>query len=151
MERSGDQKRKIRPGLEQKCAGGEVRQLPGTLARTSSAGIGTIAGADAKVESAWIERLRRRRAWPMCVLLAEEEVREALRHAYSDAKHDLKARLFLGVVPLAVATGARAEMRQSLGTAVFFGMLGVTLFGLLFTPTFYALVRQLSGKASRSR
>jgi hydrophobe/amphiphile efflux-1 (HAE1) family protein len=57
----------------------------------------------------------------------------------------------LGVVPLAVATGAGAEMRQSLGTAVFFGMLGVTLFGLLFTPTFYALVRQLSGKASRSR
>ena len=57
----------------------------------------------------------------------------------------------LGVVPLAVATGAGAEMRQSLGTAVFFGMLGVTLFGLLFTPTFYALVRQLSGKASRLR
>jgi multidrug efflux pump subunit AcrB len=57
----------------------------------------------------------------------------------------------LGVVPLAVATGAGAEMRQSLGTAVFFGMLGVTLFGLLFTPTFYAVVRRLSGKASRSR
>ena len=43
----------------------------------------------------------------------------------------------LGVVPLAIATGAGAEMRQSLGTAVFFGMLGVTLFGLLFTPVFY--------------
>ena len=57
----------------------------------------------------------------------------------------------LGVVPLAVATGAGAEMRQSLGTAVFFGMLGVTLCGLLFTPTFYAVVRRLSGKASRSR
>ena len=57
----------------------------------------------------------------------------------------------LGVVPLAVATGAGAEMRQSLGTAVFFGMLGVTLFGLLFTPTFYAVVRRLSGEASRSR
>jgi len=57
----------------------------------------------------------------------------------------------LGVVPLAVATGAGAEMRQSLGTAVYFGMLGVTLFGLLFTPTFYAVVRRLSGKASRSR
>ena len=36
----------------------------------------------------------------------------------------------LGVVPLAIATGAGAEMRQSLGTAVFFGMLGVTVFGL---------------------
>jgi hypothetical protein len=42
-------------------------------------------------------------------------------------------------------------MRQSLGTAVFFGMLGVTLFGLLFTPTFYSVVRQLSGKASSQK
>ncbi len=47
----------------------------------------------------------------------------------------------LGVVPLVVATGAGAELRQALGTAVFFGMLGVTLFGLLFTPVFYVLVR----------
>ena len=47
----------------------------------------------------------------------------------------------LGVVPLALATGAGAEMRQALGTAVFFGMLGVTLFGLLFTPVFYVVVR----------
>ena len=46
----------------------------------------------------------------------------------------------LGVAPLAIATGAGAEMRQSLGTAVFFGMLGVTVFGLVFTPTFYTLV-----------
>jgi multidrug efflux pump subunit AcrB len=46
-----------------------------------------------------------------------------------------------GVVPLALATGAGAEMRQALGTAVFFGMLGVTMFGLLFTPVFYVLVR----------
>jgi hydrophobic/amphiphilic exporter-1 (mainly G- bacteria), HAE1 family len=57
----------------------------------------------------------------------------------------------LGVVPLAVATGAGAEMRQSLGTAVFFGVLGVTLFGLLFTPIYYDVVRRLSGEASRSR
>ena len=47
----------------------------------------------------------------------------------------------LGVVPLVLATGAGAEMRQALGTAVFSGMLGVTLFGLLFTPVFYVLVR----------
>jgi multidrug efflux pump subunit AcrB len=47
----------------------------------------------------------------------------------------------LGVVPLVLATGAGAELRQALGTAVFFGMLGVTLFGLLFTPVFYVLVR----------
>jgi hydrophobe/amphiphile efflux-1 (HAE1) family protein len=48
-----------------------------------------------------------------------------------------------GVLPLAIATGAGAEMRQSLGTAVVFGMLGVTAFGLLFTPVFYAAVRWL--------
>ena len=45
----------------------------------------------------------------------------------------------LGVVPLVVAAGAGAEMRQSLGTAVFSGMLGVTLFGLIFTPVFYVV------------
>jgi len=49
----------------------------------------------------------------------------------------------LGVAPLAVATGAGAEMRQSLGTAVLFGMAGVTIFGLIFTPAFYTLVRKL--------
>jgi hydrophobe/amphiphile efflux-1 (HAE1) family protein len=45
----------------------------------------------------------------------------------------------LGVVPLVVSFGAGAEMRQSLGTAVFSGMLGVTLFGLAFTPVFYVI------------
>ena len=53
----------------------------------------------------------------------------------------------LGVVPLVLATGAGAEMRQALGTAVFFGMLGVTLFGLLFTPVFYVLVRWIGARA----
>jgi hydrophobe/amphiphile efflux-1 (HAE1) family protein len=50
----------------------------------------------------------------------------------------------LGVVPLAIATGAGAEMRQSLGIAVFSGMLGVTLFGLLFTPVFYVVCRRFA-------
>jgi HAE1 family hydrophobic/amphiphilic exporter-1 len=50
----------------------------------------------------------------------------------------------LGVVPLMIATGAGAELRQALGTAVFFGMLGVTVFGLVFTPVFYVLVRWLA-------
>jgi HAE1 family hydrophobic/amphiphilic exporter-1 len=50
----------------------------------------------------------------------------------------------LGVVPLALATGPGAEMRQSLGTAVFFGMLGVTFFGLIFTPVFYVACRRLA-------
>jgi multidrug efflux pump len=52
----------------------------------------------------------------------------------------------LGVAPLAVATGAGAEMRRSLGTAVLFGMLGVTCFGLLFTPAFYTFIRNLGRK-----
>ncbi|WP_426442182.1 efflux RND transporter permease subunit [Bradyrhizobium genosp. P] len=51
-----------------------------------------------------------------------------------------------GVFPLVVATGAGSEMRQSLGTAVFSGMLGVTAFGLLFTPAFYTVVRKISRK-----
>ena len=51
----------------------------------------------------------------------------------------------LGVVPLYLAVGAGAEMRIALGTAVFWGMIGVTLFGLIFTPVFYVVVRRLSG------
>jgi len=50
----------------------------------------------------------------------------------------------LGVVPLVIATGAGSEMRQSLGTAVFFGMIGVTAFGLIFTPIFYVVVRKFA-------
>ncbi len=56
----------------------------------------------------------------------------------------------MGVAPLAVATGAGSEMRQSLGTAVFFGMLGVTGFGLLLTPSFYTIVRRV-GRRARTR
>ena len=51
----------------------------------------------------------------------------------------------LGVVPLVLAKGAGAEMRVGLGVAVFSGMLGVTLFGLFFTPVFYDVIRRLSG------
>jgi hydrophobe/amphiphile efflux-1 (HAE1) family protein len=50
----------------------------------------------------------------------------------------------LGVVPLAFASGAGAEMRQALGIAVFSGMIGVTAFGLLFTPVFYVVCRAIS-------
>ena len=49
----------------------------------------------------------------------------------------------LGVVPLAFASGAGAELRQALGVAVFFGMIGVTVFGLIFTPVFYTVARAL--------
>jgi HAE1 family hydrophobic/amphiphilic exporter-1 len=57
----------------------------------------------------------------------------------------------LGVVPLIVATGAGAEARQALGTAVFAGMLGVTFFGLLLTPVFYVVCRRLALGRGRSR
>ena len=57
----------------------------------------------------------------------------------------------LGVLPLAIAVGAGAEMRQSLGTAVFAGMLGVTLFGLVFTPVFYVLTRAVALRLERRR
>ncbi len=50
----------------------------------------------------------------------------------------------LGVVPLVIATGAGAEMRQTLGTAVFAGMLGVTLFGIFLTPVFYYVIQWVS-------
>lgn len=48
-----------------------------------------------------------------------------------------------GVIPLVFAVGAGAEMRRALGTAVFSGMLGVTLFGLYLTPIFYVVIRWL--------
>src|SRR5262249_8920575 len=50
----------------------------------------------------------------------------------------------LGVVPLVVAEGAGAEMRRTLGTAVFSGMLGVTLFGIFLTPVFYYVIQWLT-------
>jgi len=56
----------------------------------------------------------------------------------------------LGVAPLVVATGAGAEMRQSLGTAVFAGMLGVTSFGLIFTPGFYTLMQRIGDARGRA-
>ena len=55
----------------------------------------------------------------------------------------------LGVVPLVWAIGAGAELRQTLGTAVFAGMIGVTAFGLLFTPTFYVVSRWIAALARR--
>ncbi|MBO9519215.1 MAG: multidrug efflux RND transporter permease subunit [Porphyrobacter sp.] len=57
----------------------------------------------------------------------------------------------LGSVPLVIATGAGAELRQALGTAVCFGMLGVTGFGLVFTPTFYVVSRSLGERIARLR
>ncbi len=50
----------------------------------------------------------------------------------------------LGVVPLVLSEGAGAEMRKTLGTAVFSGMLGVTLFGIFLTPVFYFVIQWVS-------
>ncbi len=81
---------------------------------------------------------------------AEDEGASRLDAAVAAARTRLRPILMtslafiLGVVPLVIAAGAGAEMRQSLGTAVFYGMLGVTLFGLVFTPIFYMLARRLA-------
>ncbi len=56
-----------------------------------------------------------------------------------------------GVAPLAFGSGAGAEMRHALGIAVFFGMIGVTVFGLLFTPVFYVACRRLSDRFRKKR
>src|SRR5262249_30370902 len=87
---------------------------------------------------------------------AEDEGADRFDAAITAARTRLRPILMtslafiLGVVPLAIASGAGAEMRQSLGTAVFAGMLGVTLFGLLFTPVFYVLVRRLARGRARA-
>jgi predicted RND superfamily exporter protein len=54
----------------------------------------------------------------------------------------------LGVLPLVIAQGAGAEMRRTLGTAVFAGMIGVTLFGIFLTPVFYYVIRWFSERHS---
>lgn len=55
----------------------------------------------------------------------------------------------MGVLPLVISQGAGAEMRQAIGVAVFYGMIGVTFFGLVFTPVFYVLVRSIENVLQR--
>ena len=57
----------------------------------------------------------------------------------------------LGVVPLVIATGAGAEMRRTLGIAVFSGMLGVTLFGVFLTPIFFYVIQAWNDRHKKSR
>ncbi len=52
----------------------------------------------------------------------------------------------LGVLPLVISNGPGSEMRKALGVAVFFGMIGVTFFGLMFTPSFYVITKMLGEK-----
>ena len=56
-----------------------------------------------------------------------------------------------GVVPLVMAEGAGAEMRRTLGTAVFSGMLGVTLFGIFLTPVFFYVIDRLTMRKTMPR
>ncbi len=84
----------------------------------------------------------------------EDEGMELIEAAIEAAKLRLRPILMtafafiLGVLPLVYASGAGSEMRRALGTAVFSGMLGVTFFGLLFTPVFYVLSRRLGDYCS---
>jgi multidrug efflux pump len=57
----------------------------------------------------------------------------------------------MGVVPLVTSHGAGAEMRHAMGVAVFAGMLGVTFFGLIFTPLFYVLIRAWNERSETRR
>ncbi|MDJ0622815.1 MAG: efflux RND transporter permease subunit, partial [Desulfocapsaceae bacterium] len=80
----------------------------------------------------------------------EDDGKDRWEAAYAAARLRLRPILMtsfafiLGVVPLVIAEGAGAEMRQALGVAVFSGMIGVTFFGLLFTPVFYVICRKLA-------
>ncbi len=56
----------------------------------------------------------------------------------------------MGVIPLVMSSGAGSEMRHAMGVAVFFGMLGVTFFGLFLTPVFYVALREYFGKSLKS-
>ncbi len=85
----------------------------------------------------------------------EEEGMERFKAATEAARLRLRPILMtsfafiLGVVPLVIASGAGSEMRQVLGTAVFSGMLGVTLIGLFLTPVFYVVIRGLLKRGER--
>ena len=61
----------------------------------------------------------------------------------------LNREFIFGVYPLVIATGAGWEMRRSLGTAVFSGMIGVTLFGIFLTPLFYYVITWFESRRER--
>jgi hydrophobe/amphiphile efflux-1 (HAE1) family protein len=87
----------------------------------------------------------------------EEQGMSAVDAAIAAAKTRLRpilmtsAAFIFGVIPLAFGVGPGAELRQALGVAVFFGMIGVTVFGLVFTPLFYVLCRKLALRFTSAR
>lgn len=80
--------------------------------------------------------------WKAAIMAAKLRLRPILMTSFA---------FILGVFPLVIASGAGAEMRRALGVAVFSGMIGVTFFGLIFTPVFYVLTSQLGAWLSKKR
>ena len=82
----------------------------------------------------------------------EETIRAAIHAARLRLRPILMTSLafIMGVVPLVLSSGAGAEMRHAMGIAVFFGMLGVTFFGLFLTPVFYVLLRALEKRVTHT-
>jgi multidrug efflux pump subunit AcrB len=106
----------------------------------SQIGFVVLIGLAAKNAILIVEFARRlehegRDRWQAAIEAAQIRMRPILMTSFA---------FIFGVLPLAIATGAAAEMRQALGTAVFFGMIGVTFFGLIFTPVFYVIARRLA-------
>jgi len=76
---------------------------------------------------------------------------EAARHAAATRLRPIlmtSIAFILGTVPLIIGNEPGSEMRRALGVAVFFGMIGVTLFGLLFTPAFFVISRNLGDRVA---
>ena len=96
----------------------------------------------------------------LIVEFAREKEHEGftVREAILEASHQrlrpilmTSIAFIMGVLPMVISTGAGAEMRQAMGVAVFSGMIGVTIFGLLLTPVFYVLIRKYLGRASLNK
>jgi multidrug efflux pump subunit AcrB len=114
------------------CADRTTTSLP----RSASSRIGLAAkNAILIVEFAKQLEDRGRDRWAAAVEAARLRLRPILMTSVA---------FIFGVVPLVWATGAGVELRQTLGTAVFSGMIGVTAFGLIFTPAFYVICRWLA-------
>ncbi|QEL20793.1 efflux RND transporter permease subunit [Limnoglobus roseus] len=88
------------------------------------------------VEFAKQKRAEGAERWDAAVAAAKQRLRPILMTSFA---------FIFGVLPLVTAEGAGAEMRRALGTAVFSGMIGVTVFGLFFTPVFYTVLERLRG------